>query len=126
MGDRCLVVFTDDTGDISPAIYSHWAGHDMPALLAEAGERGILREGDASYAAARFCGHLHEQSVRTTGLGLLPPPENLSDDVLQEYSHGDAGIAIVNVDTGSVRYAAGYLAFAADEDGAVTSIKLAP
>lgn len=110
MGDRVLVVFTDNSGDISPAIYSHWGGHSMPADIVAAGERGILRQNDIPYAAARLCGHLHEQRVSTTGLGLYPPPADLTDETLKAFSQGDAGVIVANVDDGSLRYVGGYLA----------------
>lgn len=117
MGDRVLVVFTDNAGEIAPAIYSHWGGHSMAADIVGAGERGILRDGDASYAAARLCGHLHERYVSTTGLGLLPPPADLTDETLKAFSHGDAGVIVANVDDGSLRYVAGYLARRGSDEG---------
>lgn len=122
MGDRVLIVATDGD-EISPAIYGHWFGDDAPAMLVEAGERGIIRQGDVSYAAARICGHFHEQSVRTTGLGILPAPDSLTDECLQSFSHGDAGVIVVNVEDGSLRYVGGYLA--SNDKPLPTSIKLA-
>lgn len=125
MGDRVLIVATDGA-EISPAIYGHWFGYDAPQILAEAGERGIVRKGDVSYAAARICGHFHEKSVSTTGLGILPAPDDLEDETLTKFSHGDAGVIILNVEDGTLRYVGGYLARREEgEDPLPASVKLA-
>ena len=123
MGDRCLIVVTDGD-DISPAIYVHWMGHEVPMRLVEAGEAGIVRSGDVSYASARICGFLCAQNPTTPlSVGLFDAPADLEDATLEEASHGDAGVVVVNVKDGSLRYVAGYHARAT---GLPDRIRLVP
>lgn len=107
MGDRVVVVVTDGN-EIAPAIYAHWLGSEAPAILVKAGEAGLIRKDDESYAAARVCGAFHEASPGHTGVGLLDAPADLSDETLEEFSHGDAGVIVLNVSDGSLRYVGGY------------------
>jgi len=109
MGDRCLVVVTDGT-EISPAIYTHWAGYQAPDILVKAGADGLIRKDDVSYASARICGAFHE-ALKDSGalsLGLIAPPSALDSDTLRKFSHGDAGVILVNVSDGSLGYFGSY------------------
>lgn len=134
MGDRALVVFTDGE-EVSPVIYAHWAGDAIPELLATHRDLMKDRRGDVSYAAARFCGLLHEHVPGNLSVGLFttPPVEQqavtilanpypewwtkeqmeASDKaysrILEEYSHGDAGLIVVNVKSYTWRAYGGYL-----------------
>lgn len=104
MGDRVLVTFTDDGKSHSPAIYMHWNGEDAAKMIRDAAP--LFRRGDEAYSAARFCGFCHTQIEGSLGLGLLSGPKPETD--WEEYSHGDAGVYIVNVSTGEVDAKGGY------------------
>jgi hypothetical protein len=104
MGDRAIVVFTSGEGekaDYSPGVYVHWSGSAIPEMLKKAAPS--LRKGDPSYAAARFCGFCHTMLEGSLGLGLFDAPtkEDIADN-FQDYSHGDNGVFIVDIDTGKV------------------------
>ncbi len=110
MGDRVLIIFkSDDNGHShAPAVYGHWSGHEMPELLAAATEAGWLRKGDVGYSAARLCGWMCKQSDGCTGVGIIAAPDDLSKETLTKFSHGDAGVLVVDVDTGEVETFGGY------------------
>lgn len=103
MGDRVLVGFKSG-GDYSPTIYMHWAGSDAAKMIADA--QHLMRKGDASYAAAQFCGYAASKISSTTGLGLLDALDGTKG--LADQSHGDAGVYVVDVDTGEVSHGGGY------------------
>lgn len=109
MGDRGVILVTDNYHPVPICgIYVHWSGGRIPDILKKAGPK--MRRSDSSYAIARLCGVIHDESPdRVTGLGILPPPENMEEDTLDEYGPGDAGIAIVNGETGHVDFCFGYL-----------------
>jgi hypothetical protein len=107
MGDRAVVVFKGGWR-YSPGIYVHWHGGDIPELLQQAVPH--LRIGDEMYAAARFCGVCHEVIAGPLGLGLLEAPTREEAAVaFRNYSHGDAGVAVVDAKSGWVEFHAGYL-----------------
>jgi hypothetical protein len=99
MGNRAVVVFKDQER-VSPGIYVHWSGGNIVGWLKEAAP--TLRAGDVSYAAARFCGFCHHNIQGGLSLGLLDAPEDLKPETLRHYSHGDAGVFVVDVKTGLV------------------------
>lgn len=106
MGDRSLTTFKDQHG-YSPVIYMHWHGSDTRDFLAKAGP--ILRKGDNTYAAARFCGFCHTEIDSNLGLGLFEPPDPDEEGFdWDEFSHGDAGVFIVDIETGHVEVKGGY------------------
>lgn len=118
MGDRALVIFTDKK-EVSPAVYLHWSGNRVPEFLEEHRELMKDRRGDVSYAAARFTGLCHTKIPGNLSLGLFDVPKTvqtaIKSDVptlkaLQGFSHGDAGVVIVDVNTGDWKAYAGYLA----------------
>lgn len=100
MGDRA-VIFFHDAAATAPGIYLHNNGSDAAEWLKTASHR--FRAGDADYAAARFCGICHEMIDGNLSLGLVAPPETLSEDNLRKQDAGDHGVFLVNVDTGEVR-----------------------
>ncbi len=117
MGDRALVTFTaDGYTTYSPAIYLHWKGSEVKALIIASAPR--LRRHDPLYAAARFCGYCHQNLPGALGLGLLPEPNPTNPGFSwEEYSHGGAGVYLVNVSTGEVACHGGYgKAFNIDPD----------
>ncbi len=109
MGDRVIVLMKDQRG-YSPGVYMHWGGAHVLAFLEKAASR--MRKGDASYAAARFCGVVHGEISGNLSLGLLPAPatNGIQEIDWKTYSHGDAGVVVVDVDTGNIVAHAGYLA----------------
>jgi len=110
MGDRALVVFTDrNETNYSPVVYLHWGGSDVLSLLEAASPR--MRTGDVCYSAARFIGVCHEQMNGHRGLGIFNSPTG--DDAREvirsdDFSHGDAGVFLANVDTWIVQAWHGY------------------
>jgi hypothetical protein len=115
MGDRARIIFTDrDT--VSPIVYLHWGGSNVPAYLAQLATMMAERKGDAAYACARFIGVCHED---------IPPPYSLGVDscdsdlesaialdeiaIIESASHGDAGFVIVDCSDFSWRAYGGYL-----------------
>lgn len=96
MGDRAIVRFDDERGAVA-GVYLHWNGKDVMDWLRAAAPR--MRKGDASYAAARFCGYAHERIDGGLSLGLMRP-----DDCTPESAEWqDRGMYIVDCRTGSVR-----------------------
>lgn len=128
MGDRCLIVVTDGQEIAPAAIYTHWSGREAPAIIAEAGAENLLRSGDVSYATARLVGHFHSREPGAMSLGLVAAPDDLEPETLREFSHGDAGVIVVNVSDGTIRYAGnGYHQRKQDAGGAADlpkSVKL--
>jgi hypothetical protein len=106
MGDRAVIIVTNNNGDAPVAMYLHNGGCGVGALLAEAAPK--MRAGDADYARARLCGVAHERSGGILGLGLFAGPKDLEPATLKNFSHGDAGVFVVNVDTGDVETFGGY------------------
>ena len=104
MGDRALVIFKDRNGEYSPVTYLHWSGYAVPTLLAEHKKLMDGRFGDLSYATARFIGICHEHVDGNTSLGCWSLEEGdvkglkaCEETFCEGYSHGDAGVFIVDV-----------------------------
>lgn len=108
MGDRALVVFKNSsTEEASPTVYLHWHGRDVPLLLRELKELMRGREGDVEYACARFVGICHAHISGNMSLGIWNTPNDIrlcihSNDPadlknIADYSHGDAGMVVVDV-----------------------------
>jgi hypothetical protein len=110
VGDRAVFVCRDETGYYSPGIYIHLGGSQALDYLLQAAPK--MPADDVSYAAARLCGVLHQIISGSDYLALLPPPEVDTQDKVDwdQYSHGDAGVVIVNVSSGTAECVAGYLA----------------
>ena len=97
MGERVIVRFEDAQGVVC-GIYLHWHGGEARDWLIAAAP--TLRKGDASYAAARFCGYCHERISGRLSLGILPPDQ--CGDSEAEFQ--DHGMLVVNCDTGLARH----------------------
>lgn len=108
MGDRVIFVLHNSSGgaaasketqavDISPSIYAHWAGHEAPEILVALRNRMEGRPNDVPYAAARLVGILHERIPGNLSLGIWDGPTSLAEATSKEYSHGDAGVILVDV-----------------------------
>jgi hypothetical protein len=113
MGNRAIVIFHDQHV-ISPTVYLHWHGSDVPELLRDLAEYMTGRHGDAEYAAARFVGLCHQRIGGNLSLGImcnaLTRADLANESVLTALSPGNAGVVIV--DTGDFTWTAygGYLA----------------
>lgn len=97
MGDRVIVTFTTDDKTYTPGVYMHWHGSRAEGMIRAA--QPLMRAGDDSYSAARFCGYCHTQIPGSLSLGLVDAPDGKN---WTEYSHGDNGVYVVNVTTGKV------------------------
>ena len=126
MGDKALVIFTNKN-EVSPVCYLHWHGDAVPQLLKETKELMETRRGDIEYGAARFLGIVHSKMPNDNlSLGVWNAQADLQNAVrnsfsdqpdfkataieeLVEYSHGDAGVIIVDVSDYSWKAYGGYL-----------------
>ena len=107
MGDRVLITFCANEPGYSPCIYMHWRGAEAAQMIRDAQQ--YMRKADPTYAAARFCGECHKAIPGALSLGILDaPPEDADTAALTELSHGDAGLYVVNVETGEVTCYGGY------------------
>ncbi len=102
MGDRAVIHFHNRV-EVSPAIYLHWGGRDVKKLIGKVRHLMRGRGCDVQYTAARFVGICHETySDQNTGLGMFNAPngkdfEEVKSQILDtEYSHGDAGVFLVD------------------------------
>lgn len=116
MGDRALVLFRNEQ-EVSPTVYLHWAGSEVPEMLDILKEHMTGRYDDVAYACARFIGICHVNNYGNTGLGVWNTDELYQDAVfkndavaLEGMSHGDAGVVVVDVRDFSWRAYGGYLA----------------
>lgn len=114
MGDRALVTFRSH-GRYSPTVYTHWGGSETLGWVQEAAP-AHFRRGDSAYSAARYAGFCHQKHDGKLSLGLFdsPKPDSAEWKGWNKFSHGDAGVVIVDVDSGEVFAVGGY---AAGEDG---------
>lgn len=123
MGDRALVILTDkNKTDISPTIYFHWAGDDVIGLIEKLKNLMGQRSDDVEYSCARLIGIAHVEYPGNSSLGVWCTPQEVINaikandfDALRDYSPGDAGIVIVNIDDFTWQTYHGYLAKRAQE-----------
>jgi len=107
MGNR-LITIVYNKADVSPTIYEHWANiSESKKFLKEQFIVFADRKSDVEYFAGRLAGRLHRQrDAECCSFGLLNTPESIQEIVkdktrwreLADYSHGDEGILLVNVD----------------------------
>jgi hypothetical protein len=99
MGNRALVVFHNDD-DVSPTVYLHWNGDDVPYYLEQLKLLMATRLGDPSYAAARFVGICHNHISGPMSLGVMANTFAVADvkdpERMAAESHGDAGMVVVD------------------------------
>jgi len=118
MGDRALIVITSKNRDkFSPVIYTHFGGESVPEYIAELDGLMAGRRDDVDYAAARLVGIIHSHDVGNLSLGIWNAGRKLrralkaeDEEFLAQYSHGDAGIILVDCSDFSWKAYAGYLA----------------
>src|SRR5437763_13243989 len=116
MGDRALIIFTDGE-QVSPVVYLHWAGAEVPALLEQHKALMASRGADVAYAAARFVGIVHAtMPEQNLSLGMWNAAKDTTTAVrasdaetLANMSHGDAGFVVVDVRDYSWKAYGGYL-----------------
>jgi hypothetical protein len=127
MGNRAIVIFYD-SDRISPSVYLHWNGGEVPRLLGELAEYMKGRYGDAEYAAARFTGLCHNMIDGNLSLGIYATKLKRADldnaKVVTNLSHGDAGVVIVNTDDFTWKAYGGYLAERQRQAEAVAQLRL--
>lgn len=109
MGDRAIITLKSGK-EYGPMIYIHSFGSEVIDLIQNAA--GGMRKGDVSYASARLCGYLHEQIKGPLGLGIFGTPDLTEDGNIDmsKVSPGDAGVIVVDIDTGEIKAYEGYLA----------------
>lgn len=111
MGDRALVIFHDHARrDYGPVVYLHWHGHAVGSYLELLRQLMAQRPDDVAYATARFIGIAHEDNRDALSLGVWERPRRFRDDkaYLEEFSHGDAGVFLIDAQTWQVRTFGGY------------------
>jgi hypothetical protein len=100
MGNRAVVVFTTDKGEISPAVYLHWQGgpESIYQFLAELDRRNV--RADACYETARFIQivgeYVDHQQRSGLSLGVYPPPTSINAVGLPRGWMEDNGVYVVN------------------------------
>lgn len=107
MGCRATITFKklmrNEKGGIqphySPSVYLHWDGWRVERLLQEAAPN--MRKGDLAYACARFIGHCASKIDGPLSLGVFNSGNGKSLN-MGSADQGDAGVFIVDVDTGEV------------------------
>jgi hypothetical protein len=123
MGNRVLVLCTDDGKTADAAVYAHWLGDGAVDIIKETAPR--LRKKDASCSAAALCAAIWRHADMGHGyvsVGLLPAPPDLETATLRgDYNHGDAGVFVVNTTTGEVRQ---FLSYRSSRDAMSFSIEL--
>lgn len=98
MGDRALIVLKSGT-EHSPVLYLHWHAPQVQHYINRLCEVMEGRDDDLSYSFARLCGIVHNDIDGNTSFGVWNLPEDFKDtpEYLQEMSHGDAGVFIVDI-----------------------------
>lgn len=111
MGDRALVVFHDHARkNYGPVVYLHWHGAMVGDYLCQLSHLMADRLNDVVYSTARFVGIAHEDNRCPLSLGIWEKPSCFADDPawLDEFSHGDAGVFLVDAQNWNVRCFGGY------------------
>jgi hypothetical protein len=107
MGDRALIQFTSKD-EVSPVLYLHWSGANVPTIIRKAHELMAGRRGDVSYSFARMVSVACAENPGNLSVGVW----NCAKTLTAEDTHGDAGCIVVDVTGGvwNVRCFGGYLA----------------
>ena len=107
MGDRVLMqCIIQKTGVYGPVIYGHWCGNDAPKIIAATKAQMIGRGGDVEYFSARLVQQVCARNPKgNIGVGIW----NATGILTAADSQGDAGVILIDVDTGEVKTLGGYL-----------------
>lgn len=111
MGDRALLIFHNHARkEYGPVVYLHWHGHAVGQYLEQLATLMGNRLDDVEYSTARFIGIAHEDNRDNVSLGVWEKPRLFTDNSawLEEFSHGDAGVFLVDAKTWEVRSFGGY------------------
>jgi hypothetical protein len=111
VGDRALVIFHDKAKkDYSPVVYLHWHGSDVGNLLKQLKALMAGRLDDVAYTVARFVGLAHEAIPGNLSVGIFEKHKDFLDqpEYLADFSHGDAGVFMVDASDFSCRCYGGY------------------
>jgi len=113
MGDQAIIHFTNGQ-EIGPAIYLHWDGYRVSELLSKAQKVMEGRIGDVPYTTARAIGVACEMIPGSLSLGCWSGPEardyegGRKEITDPSYSHGCAGVFLVDCRTWEVENFNGY------------------
>lgn len=92
MGDRGNIVIDNGT-DHGIALYSHWGGSDLPAVLARALARGRGRFGDDPYLTRVIFSEMIKGDIEgTTGFGI-----EAFESGTQDYTEAGSGDIVVDL-----------------------------
>jgi hypothetical protein len=114
MGDRVVFVCRDKSGALSPGVYLHAGGAGALDLLRDAAP--AMRASEINDAAAGLCGHIFGLIGATAAaagmLSIFDSPKPGADGKVDwsTYSHGDAGVVVVDLHQRSATCYNGYLA----------------
>lgn len=128
MGDRALIIVTDGK-EYSPTVYLHYGGSRVPDIIERTFNHMKTRPGDVSYFTARLIGLAHQDNPNSPlSLGVFATKiivgecaarvvrairdgEKISEGMslkLENYSHGDAGVIVVDCDNFTCSAYGGY------------------
>lgn len=106
MGDRRNIIITDGSGGPNVALYTHWAGTELPKVLARALERGRSRWGDTPYLTRIIFSDMISENhdvLETTGFGI-----SATDDLTSSVEPSERDIIVndgaLTVTIGGVEY----------------------
>ena len=121
MGDRVVIVFhtpvrgTDyHTGkvtyahDLSPTFYMHWSGINAVGILQKAIKQKVLYKDLVSNAIANLVGFCGKEGV--PGMALWNTEKTFEEIQEDSFSHGDAGVILIDSKTLIASFHNGYLA----------------
>jgi hypothetical protein len=110
MGDRALVILKSGK-DYSPLMYLHWHAPQVQHYVNRLKEVMESRGEDVYYAFARLLGIVHNDIDGNLSLGCWNLPKGFSEtdrEALQQLSHGDGGIYVVDLKDYAIATYAGY------------------
>lgn len=110
MGDRALVILKSGK-EYSPVMYLHWHAPQVQNYANRLKEVMESRGEDLSYAFARLLGIAHNDIDGNLSLGCWGLPEGFSendDKFLNDMSHGDGGIYVIDLKDYRIATYAGY------------------
>jgi hypothetical protein len=98
-----------DGEEVGPVCYLHWSGCVVFPTIERLRTLMADRNGDVSYATARFLGLCCYRLPGSTSIGCWNGPESLHQARISDpESHGDAGVLLVNCKDWTVHARDGY------------------